>query len=336
MLVTLNISNWGATQIDRKKSVEITKDENAQQDAGRWETQLISKKDLEGVQTAVNRARAVHNGMTLPWNDSGTRILPSVRFFEYREAMKVSEAEWQKEVDKLFVVYPTLIADLTRRLGGLKANAKIPTLGELKAKFRYSYSFCPLPDHRDFRTDLQDDAAEEIRKNIEGALTDKLRDAVGDIYKRLSERIKLIAERTKDPDAKLYSSVFDAVKGLAADIPKMNITGDKELEALGKEIASKLSVDPADLRDVKTKRAQVAKDASAILKRMESYTGQVAPVAQQPSQPASQPAKTAAPTTTKTTKPAPKPIVVKTPTKKGPAPKPMTAAEIAKQVALAS
>jgi hypothetical protein len=336
MLVTLNISNWQGQQRDKKKSQEVLSEENAQQDAGSWITRLISQKDLEGVSSAVNRSRAIHNSMTLPWNDSGTRILASSRFFEYRERMAKSRDEWQVEVDKFLAAFPTLIANAARRLGGLKANAKIPSVGELRNKFDWNYSFLPLPDTRDFRTDLQDDAAEEIRQNITSTLNDKMKEAVGDMYRRLAKRVTLVAKRTKDSDAILRSSIFEAVRELVADIPKMNITGDPELDAIGKEITAKLSVDPADLRDDKVKRARVAKDAGEILKRVQAYTGPVAAISQQQSQPAPKSAKVDLKPEPAKTKRVLKPAVVAPVKKKSSVTKPMSAAEIAKMAAAAS
>ena len=54
-------------------------------------------------------------------------------------------------------------------------------------------------------------------------------------------------------------------------MPKLNVTGDPELEQLTAEVRTSLLVDPKDLRKSDTVRTDTAKAAAAIAQHMAGY-----------------------------------------------------------------
>jgi hypothetical protein len=54
-------------------------------------------------------------------------------------------------------------------------------------------------------------------------------------------------------------------------LPKLNVTGDPELERLAAEVRASLLVDPQELRKSESIRSETAKAASAIAGRMSAY-----------------------------------------------------------------
>jgi len=54
-------------------------------------------------------------------------------------------------------------------------------------------------------------------------------------------------------------------------LPKLNVTGDPELERLASEVRASLLVDPQELRKSESVRTETAKNASAIVQRMQAY-----------------------------------------------------------------
>ena len=54
-------------------------------------------------------------------------------------------------------------------------------------------------------------------------------------------------------------------------LPKLNVTGDPELERLAAQVRASLLVDPQELRKSESIRNETAKNASAIAQRMAAY-----------------------------------------------------------------
>jgi hypothetical protein len=66
--------------------------------------------------------------------------------------------------------------------------------------------------------------------------------------------------------------VTDLVK-LVDLLPKLNVTGDPELERLAAQVRALLLVDPQELRKSESIRTETAKNATAIAQRMQAYMG---------------------------------------------------------------
>ena len=68
------------------------------------------------------------------------------------------------------------------------------------------------------------------------------------------------------------SVVTNLVK-LVDVLPKLNVTGDPELERLAAQVRASLLVDPQELRESESVRSETAKNATAIAQRMAAYMG---------------------------------------------------------------
>jgi len=66
------------------------------------------------------------------------------------------------------------------------------------------------------------------------------------------------------------SVVTNLVK-LVDVLPKLNVTGDPELEQLAAQVRASLLVDPQELRKSEGVRTETARNASAIASRMSAY-----------------------------------------------------------------
>jgi len=77
MLVKLSVSQWTARKYDKKVSQEIN-DQYSAHDAGRYNKVLIAQEEIKKISKVASQARSFHYFNTLPWDDNGSRILPSV------------------------------------------------------------------------------------------------------------------------------------------------------------------------------------------------------------------------------------------------------------------
>lgn len=127
----LTISGWSATKLDKKVTREVEESHNAK-DAGRFNKILIAKKDLEKLKSIAQAARAFHYEQTLPWTDSGGRLLPAANYFEYVNKQRVFKQEYELAVEDFIAIYPELKKDAKLRLNGMFNENDYPSVGKLR------------------------------------------------------------------------------------------------------------------------------------------------------------------------------------------------------------
>ena len=77
MLAGLTISQWSARKTDKRATREVHTHHNAKDDSGTYRKALVAKSALEGIAAIASEARGTHYALTLPWLDSGARLLPA-------------------------------------------------------------------------------------------------------------------------------------------------------------------------------------------------------------------------------------------------------------------
>lgn len=272
MLADLSIGSWAGRKIDRKASAVVTAKEGAAGDAGAWWTRLVPPAALKKVETATGAARAEHNRLTLPWSDSGPRVLPAKMYFDYTSAMREARERFEAAVAEFVGQYPALVADAPKRLGGLFQNFKFPAAESIQARFYFTTSITPLPSAGDFRAELGEDVVAGIRADIERQGREAMATATADVWQRLHDCVSRMAERLGTEDAIFRNSLVGNLKELCGLIPKLNVTGDPALEAARQEVEAKLAgQEPDVLRTDKAARATAAAEARRIAAGMETF-----------------------------------------------------------------
>ena len=123
MLVELSVSHWTGRKLDRRASKEVTTQNHATSGVANVNKKLLGDcAELSAVQKFVGNSRNIHYGMTMPWSDTGLRLLPTAQYFKYNEAMTAVQDEFNRLVDKFLDAYDweitqaqSNIADLIQR-----------------------------------------------------------------------------------------------------------------------------------------------------------------------------------------------------------------------------
>ena len=280
MLCSLSISMWSARKHDPEASQEIAQRHGAQADAGRYHKVLLPKEALAEVQKIVSDARQEHYFMTLPWDDNGYRVLPSAAYMDHAQKMRELSNRFTPAVEALAREFGNLVEQAKVRLGGLFRPEDYPAPDELRSKFSFETKVMPLPDAGDFRVTLGEEEKERIKRQITAAVEASLQVASRDLWQRLYEAVSHLAERLqaykvteegiKNP---FRDSVVTNLVKLVDVLPKLNVTGDPELERLASQVRASLLVDPQELRKSESVRTDTAKAASEIAARMAAYMG---------------------------------------------------------------
>lgn len=278
MLCALSISVWSARKHDVEASEEIARQHGAHADAGRYHKVLLPKEALAEIQKIVSEARQEHYFMTLPWDDNGYRVLPAAAYMEHTEKMRALSNRFTPAVEILVSQFGQLVEEAKVRLGGLFQAADYPGCDELRSKFSFETKVMPLPSANDFRVTLGDEEKDRIKRQITAAVEASLQVASRELWQRLYESVSHMAERlqaykvTEDGvEHPFRDSVVTNLMKLVDILPKLNVSGDAELEQLADHVRASLLVDPNELRKSELVRTETAKTASAIADRMKAY-----------------------------------------------------------------
>jgi len=281
MLVKLTNSMWYGATTDREAAKEVYTIHNVfESESGVFIKWLVSKTVLKQLFGIQRNAEAKHRHFTLPWTDNKYRILPSANFFIYREKMKEFETMWNDAVNELLSQYDTLLNEAKNRLNSLYKEGDFPTKETIIRKLRFSISIIPIPDVNDFRVDLAEDELKEVKKEYSQQLNEATENALNDIWQRLYSVVNRYVEaipkfnpnEKRDKRNSFQESMVNNTIELCEMLPKLNITGNKELEKLRKEVVSKLTKNTAKtLREDEAERKSTLDHATEILNTMKPF-----------------------------------------------------------------
>ncbi len=279
MLVDLNISAWTGRKMDKKVSEEIDASKNTKAKAGNYNKKLLAgTHKLEEVSKLVGLIRLWHYEQTLPWSDSGSRLLPMKNFFDYKAQLSTYEGQFKNAVASFIQEYPTLVSAAAFQLGDLFDSTEYPDVNQLQNKFKFRYVFLPVPEVGDFRIDVNEESKQELRTQYEEFYNGRLNDAMQEAWARLHDCVTHLSDRLADAekprDTKegpnytklLRESLITNANELCDLLTKLNITGDPKLEQARAALEATVNgLDIKDLRDSDALRNQTKAKVDQIL-----------------------------------------------------------------------
>jgi hypothetical protein len=276
LIVEFNASVWTARKLDREVTRETNEAKSAAADASRTNKNLMAgRSELETITKHVTKVRNFVTDNTSPWSNNGQRLLPNIKFIDFDKKMNTYKEEFDDLVKVFINIYPTLITAQAMALGQMFNRADYPLVSDIVHRFAFTYDYFPVPESGDFRIDIGNDAAADIKQRLEKVATARVDAMLVDLKTRLKEHLERMADRlVTDTDPKtgapkrrkfhdtLVSSAYDLcdlVKGLNAD-------HDPELLHTVKTLEAALSGTSAEgLRVDSIKRADVKKEVDALL-----------------------------------------------------------------------
>lgn len=281
MLAALNVRQWSARKLDRKVTNQTNSAHGAAHDAGRYEKALLAGNALAKITGAANAARADHYRLTLPWANDGSRILSAALHGDYAKAMRKHKESFEAAVAEFVADYPAYVEDARRRLNGMFDASDYPHVRDIARRFTFATPLFNVPNAADFRVDIAEAQADQIRAEIEATTSSALTEAMGEVWTRIGDVVGTMAQKLNDyqpamggekPKGIFRDSLVENVRDLAAILPGLNITGDSRLAAISDRInASLVNHDADTLRDRDTIRETVAKEATSIVADMAAF-----------------------------------------------------------------
>lgn len=277
MLVEVNINQWSARKLDKSTTDEILATKQAgDKGAARVNKHLLAgRTELEVINQHVGQVREYVYRNTLPWSDSGIRLLPTAKFMDFTTGIRDMEDKFFELVNDFITVYPTLITAQAMALGNMFNRGDYPDASNLPHRFKFVVNYMPVPTAGDFRIDVGNDAQKELQEKLSKLAEERVESAMGDIKTRLKEHLKRMSDRLGSDivageikPRRFSESLLEHAHELCSLARDLNLTNDYDLEQarLGLQNAIR-GLDVKDLRKDMPTRNDTKEQVDAILSK---------------------------------------------------------------------
>lgn len=274
LLVQLSISQWTARKYDKRITKEVAHSNNTSVDAGRYNKSLLPMNDyLDRVHKKTTHIRNKFYENTLPWGLEGTMMLPSANYLNFMTEFRKEKSEWQSLVRDFIDNYDALKDNAKRFLNGLYNEADYPTRTDVLCKFDIDMAVFPIPSS-DFRVSIADHELTSIQQDVERRVAEAQGKAMQDVWQRLYDRVKHMADKLADPKAIFRDSMIENAREICSILPRLNFMDDPNLESLRQEVELGISNHHPDaLRNDPDLRRETADEAKRIADLMRGFMG---------------------------------------------------------------
>ena len=252
MLVELNISTWTGRKLDKIVSAEIDARKQTTTRAGNYNKKLFADEPtFDAISKFAGNARTFHYHATMPWSDSGLRLLTTAMYFEYHKMISQMEMDFSGLVEDFIKDYQNMVLRAEHKLGDMFDVLDYPDPDSLRDKFRFSVKFSPVPDVGDWRVDIGNDAQQVLKESYASAYTANLESAYQDVWTRTHEALVNMSNKLSGNQKQIFrDTLVTNVKEMIDLLDKFNITGDTNMKQAKVKIENALlGVTPDALRE---------------------------------------------------------------------------------------
>lgn len=273
MLVELNIGNWTANKLDKQVSEEVDASKGTKVKAGNYRKNLLAGvKELDDIKNFVGNFRNWHYKQTMPWSDSGIRLLTLKQYLPYVSEVNAKMTEFNDMKNNFVTLYPNLISQMAFQLGSLFNRDEYPSQDEIARKFYFNVDYYPLPEAGDFRVDVGNEALADLQQQYASRYSNKLNEAMRDVWGRLHSTLTHLSDRLESSDDGTKKVFRDSLIGNATELcgmlTNLNVTNDPNLEQARKDLEQALlGVTAKDLRESVLVREDVRARVNEIINK---------------------------------------------------------------------
>jgi len=286
LLLTLKISQWAGRKHDKQVTKQVASQHHADASVGRYTKALLPATGyLEDVHAMTSTLRQMVYQNTMAWGTvDGTRLLPVGNYLKFTTDFRKLQAERDAMVERFLQAYPRLKEEAKLFLpNGLYKEEDYPEVDALRSKFACCVEMSPIPTD-DFRVQLGDEELNAIKADVASRTEASMQQAMREVWQRLYDKVKHMADKLQALDdsaeqdgktkARLHDSTIDNIRELCDLLPRLNITGDPDLEAMTQRVADSLgSLETEALKSDPDFRGRTKTEANSILDAMATFMG---------------------------------------------------------------
>jgi hypothetical protein len=278
MLVEFRACVWSARKLDRSTTDEVVSTKGAAaRDAARVNKNLLAgRSELEVISQHVSAMRTKMYTQTMPWSDSGIRLLPSTRFRTFNQWIDSECLTFNTLVEDFLTIYPTLITAQALALGDMFDRSEFPSVDSVRQKFSVGVSYLPVPTSGDWRVQVGQEAQAELTAQLERVAAERVdaaknyvRDLLREHLHRMSERLTVDIVDGTEKGRRLHDSVLEWGLELTDLVKDLNITADPDIEMARAQLQSAISgVAIDELRKNLNVRTEVKQSVDSVLSKL--------------------------------------------------------------------
>lgn len=271
MLVELSISCWVGRKKDKKASKDVTSRNHADESVAHVSKKLLVDCDeLKAVHSLAAGTRNEHYRLTMPWSNTGLRLLPTAAYFDYHRELTDRQTKFYEAVNEFIDAYQFEVGRAQMKLGNLFNPDDYPTADSLRSKFAFHINYMPLPSSGDFRVDVGNEQERVLKEEYDKFFTQQLETAMGDVWNRTYEALAKMSERldySGKEDRKIFrDSLVDNVMEMVDLLKTCNVTGNMEMENMRAKLVRALNgVTPEALRSNESLRLNTKREVDAAI-----------------------------------------------------------------------
>jgi hypothetical protein len=269
---------------DRQASSELASNKKANAKRVKVQKNTFGCDELDIVRKETAKVRSYIYSMTLPWGESGQRLLAN----SVQDEVSAKVDDWIDDIEvkyqKFLDRYDFIRDESKRELGDLAKDDDYWSVEKLKDKFqltRPSAWATSVPDPElDVRAGWSKPQMSRMKDSMQKQNATKVRSACRETADRLEKVLGRMVERLdkygKDENGKVVGEFRNTLVGHVRDIagllPAFNIENDPKVEKVRQRIISDLcTVDITDLRKDPDLRKDVKAKAQDILNRVGNF-----------------------------------------------------------------
>lgn len=272
VLVDLRIRTYTGRRQDKNTQEEVqhAKGAASRRAASVYKSLFADCAELEAITRVQAKARQRHYAMTLPWSDTGSRLLPLAGLQAYKDEIGSYQEQFSEAVRAFLDKYDTLVAGAAFQLGTLFDRSEYPMRADIERRFSMIIETSPLPLSGDFRLDAERDLQLDLMQEYENRAAALVDTAQRDAWTRLYDALKHLTERLADAEDGKRARIFDTLVTnplqLCGLLSSLNVTNDPALEAARVQLEKTMLGTSADeLRKSADERAHVKSSVDQIL-----------------------------------------------------------------------
>ena len=138
MLVELNISLWTGRKLDKRVSEEVDFQNQTATRAGNYHKKLFADEPrFEAIAKHAGNTRTFHYHNTMPWTDSGQRLLTTPMYFDYNSRLTNEQQRFYDLVQYCLDDWDNMMRRAQVKLGRLFNPEDYPTAESIQDKYAF-------------------------------------------------------------------------------------------------------------------------------------------------------------------------------------------------------
>jgi hypothetical protein len=269
MLVELNISTWTGRKLDRQVSAEIDVAKHTTTRAGNYNKKLFADEPtFDAIGKFAGMARTAHYHSTMPWSDSGLRLLTTAMYFDYQKKVSQMEMDFNNLVSDFINQYDKLCIQAQMKLGTLFNAEDYPDRDTIASRFRFSVKYSPVPEVGDFRVDVGNDAQQQLKESYARFYQENLESAYKDVWTRTHDALTRMSEKLAGQNKQIFrDTLVTNVREMVDLLDKFNVTDDTNMRRARAKLEDvMMGITPEALREDDHLRHDTKSKVDALLK----------------------------------------------------------------------